>query len=297
MFRNFAYLSRSDRKVIVFLLVLIVAGGLVLYGSLGDSTSNQLTPADSVSSGLRSWHVADSASRQYVYAVESSEPERFVFDPNTADSTQLLRLGLQPWQVRNIYKYRARGGVYREPSDFSRLYGLTVKQYRELLPYIRISSDYRPASTLYPQRRDTFVRDTLDYPVKLKPMERLQLNDADTAQLRRVPGIGRYYAREIDHYRRQLGGFCRVEQLREIEGFPDTAMTYFLVDASAVKRININRLTLSQLKRHPYINFYQARAICDYRRLKGRIGSLSDLKLLEDFSESDLIRLAPYVEF
>ena len=68
--------------------------------------------------------------------------ERFAFDPNTADSTQLLRLGLKPWQVRSIYRYRAKGGVFSEPADFARVYGLTLKQYRELEPYIRIGRDY-----------------------------------------------------------------------------------------------------------------------------------------------------------
>ena len=83
---------------------------------------------------------------------EEQRAERFPFDPNTADSTTLLRLGLQPWQVANIYRYRSHGGIYRRPEDFARLYGLTQKQYRELEPYIRISADYRPAVELVKDR-------------------------------------------------------------------------------------------------------------------------------------------------
>ena len=89
--------------------------------------------------------------RYVPYAATESQHtvEEFPFDPNTADSSQLLRLGLQPWQVRNIYRYRAKGGIYRKKEDFARLYGLTVKDYRRLEPYIRISSDYLPAATLF----------------------------------------------------------------------------------------------------------------------------------------------------
>src|SRR3712207_7580652 len=42
----------------------------------------------------------------------------------------------------------AKGGIYRSPESFARLYGLTRKQYRELKPYIVIGDDYLPASTL-----------------------------------------------------------------------------------------------------------------------------------------------------
>ena len=82
----------------------------------------------------------------------SPSVERFPFDPNTADSNMLRRLGFQAWQIRNIYKYRAKGGIYREPSDVARIYGVTRKQYRELLPYIRISDDYLPAADLVDKR-------------------------------------------------------------------------------------------------------------------------------------------------
>lgn len=83
----------------------------------------------------------------------------------------------------------------------------------------------------------------------------------------------------------------------EIEGFPEESLPYFKVSGHAVRKLNLNRLTLNQLKRHPYINFYQARHILDYRRLKGPLRSLDDLKLLKDFTPRDIERLRPYVEF
>ena len=46
-----------------------------------------------------------------------------------------------------------------------------------------------------------------------------------------------------------------------------------------------------------YINFYQAKAITEYRRLKGPLHSLTDLSLLPEFPARELERLMPYVEF
>ncbi len=221
--------------------------------------------------------------------------ELFPFDPNTADSTAFLRLGLQPWQVRNIYKYRARGGIYRRPSDFARLYGLTVGQYRRLEPYIRISPDFLPASSLYEE--EDAVRDTLKYPVKISEDERVVLNTADTAMLRRVPGIGTSFARMIVVYGDRLGGYVSVDQLDEIDDFPQEAKKYFVISHPVTRRININRLTVVQMRRHPYITFHQAKAIDDYRRLHGPLHSLQELRLHRDFTPEAIARLEPYVEF
>lgn len=225
--------------------------------------------------------------------VPTRHMEEFPFDPNTADSTQLLRLGLQPWQVRSIYRYRARGGVFRSKRDFAQLYGLTKKDYLRLEPYIRISDDYQPASTLFSKEE----RDTLRYPTKLKDGDHVVLNTADTTQLMKVPGIGSYYAKEIIRHGKWIGGYVSVDQLDEIEGFPPTAKKYFVVSHPTPQRLNINKLTLQQLRRHPYINYYQAKAIVDYRRLHGDIKSLQDLRFSKDFPEDAIQRLEPYVEY
>lgn len=289
------YYHRSDRKLIVILLVIIT---ILLIALIYLGKGNEMTGMPPAGDSL----TADSASKQKTemqqqyYAVETKQPELFYFDPNTADSTELLRLGLQPWQVRNIYKYRAKGGIYREAQDFARLYGLTVKQYKALEPYIRISPDYLPASTLI-EMKAPLKKDTIDYPVKISPDEHIILNRADTNQLKRVPGIGSWYAKAIMRHGERLGGYVSVEQLSEIDNFPEEAIKYFIVENPSINKINLNKLTLNELQRHPYINFYQAKAIIDYRRLYGDLQSIDDLKLNKHFPPDKMERLRPYTEF
>lgn len=282
----------------IFLLAVIVLSAVVIGLTDKGGMSSQLARTDSLTADSSIRKTAVPRGGQYIYNVETVRRELSAFDPNTADSTQLLRLGLQPWQVRSIYRYRAKGGTYRQPSDFARLYGLTVKQYKELLPYIRISDEYKSAAEVYGRTdADKVVRDSLRYPVKLQPGQYVVLDDADTTSLRKVPGIGRYYASRIVRYRNDLGGYVSVAQLSEIEGIPESALSYFKVTGGAVRKLNLNRLTLNELKHHPYINFYQARRIIDYRRLKGPLHSIDDLRLLKDFTQRDIERLRPYVEF
>ena len=291
------YYHRSDRKLIVVLLAIIaILVGVFVYLGESNRQTERVTKADSLSVDSARESAKGKATQEY-YAVETSKPKLFYFDPNTADSTQLLSLGLQPWQVRNIYKYRAKGGVYRKPTDFARLYGLTVKQYKALEPYIRISSDYLPASILVKEEEKEDVRDTIKYPVKISDDEYVVLNRADTAQLKRVPGIGSWYAKQIVRYGNRLGGYVDVGQLAEIEGFPEEALQYFAVEQPSVTRLNLNRLTLNEMSRHPYIGFYRAKAIIDYRRLYGKLNSLDDLKLNKHFTPEAIEKLKPYVMF
>lgn len=296
MIREFFYLQKSDRKVILtLLLVIVIALGVIFI--VGGESEEEVPQKDSL-------------ARTSNYYVAPKKAELFVFDPNTADSTQLLRLGLQPWQVRNIYKYRAAGGVYREKTDFARLYGLTVKQYRELEPYIRISDDYLPASTLLKHEKRGYQEGTRDsarqnhgpvplpqYSPKLRPGETLELTTADTTTLKTIPGIGPYFARKIVQYGQRLGGYVSIDQLDEIEDFPQDAKQYLVINEAHPQKLNLNKLSLNELKRHPYINFYQARAITDYRRLHGPIHSLQDLRLSKDFTPEAITRLEPYVEY
>ena len=293
---KFFYLQKSDRRTIILLLCVIVAA-VVVMKTVDDGSTEEAAPTLQVTDKQDHRQRQQPRSHAY-YQTEERKAELFPFDPNSADSTQLLRLGLQPWQVRNIYKYRAAGGVYRQPRDFARLYGLTLKQYRRLEPYIRIKEEDMPAERYFYKYEPIEERDTMKYPIKLQAEERIVLNRADTAQLRKVPGIGPYFARKIVEYRERLGGYYRVQQLLEIEDFPETAVDFFIIpDDTQLRKLNINRLSLNELKRHPYLNFYQARAIVDYRRLHGTIQSLDQLSLLRDFPREAIERLTPYVEY
>ena len=145
--REFLYFNKSDRRVILFLLTIAVSALVAFFFLGGDGMSNSGYGYQSKRREYENGKYYRHYPNKYYY-VAGQKAELFPFDPNTADSTELLRLGLRPWQVRNIYKYRSHGGIYRTSTDFARLYGLTQKQFREMQPYIRISSDYSPASLL-----------------------------------------------------------------------------------------------------------------------------------------------------
>ena len=301
-------MNRNDRKIVLTALAVAVVA-LFAAVMLDGSDPHQTHRAHKTHEPYKPYKPYEAHKPYEAYKPQNphSAPlpqptshEVFPFDPNTADSAQLARLGLQHWQIRNIYRYRAKGGVYRKKEDFARLYGLTVKDYRRLEPYIRISSDYQPAATLVanePHETHETHEPHNPYPQKIDSTQHIVLNTADTTELKRVPGIGSYYAKEIVRYGRWLGGYVSVEQLDEIDQFPTSAKKYFVVTNPSPQRLNINSLSLQQLRRHPYINYFMAKTIVEHRRLHGRIKNLQELSGYRDFTPQIIRRLEPYIAY
>ena len=129
----------------------------------------------------------------------------------------------------------------------------------------------------------------------------VELNTADTTTLKKVPGIGSAFANRIVNYRRILGGYYSVTQLSEVYGIDEERyielQPWFTVDPSYIIKLEVNTIAQDTLRRHPYINYAQAKVIIQLRRQKGKLTGWENLQLLNEFTESDKIRLQPYLSF
>lgn len=154
-------------------------------------------------------------------------------------------------------------------------------------------------------RRKWYVWDTVTvqvksvrYAAKSRPLEPLDLNTLDSTGLVKLPGIGPATALKIIRYRERLGGYTQISQLTEIEGLPDSLMKWFIItDTVPIRKVPVNKATLTELRRHPYLDFYQARAIVEFRNERGMIKGPGQLSFMEEFSAQDLDRLIPYLDF
>ena len=125
----------------------------------------------------------------------------------------------------------------------------------------------------------------------------VDVNSADTAELKKIPGIGSGIAGGIVRYRERLGGFYALSQLEEVKHVTPGLLKWFKLENDSIRKLEINKASLDKLRAHPYLTFYQAKVIVEHRRKKGQIKSLSQLALYEEFTEKDLERLSAYVSF
>lgn len=287
-------------------VAILVALLIVAYVRLDDAnaggkelTEEEREQLDAFEAALRK----DSVERQrrferkYPRYANYSEAEEFEFDPNKADSVTFLRLGLRPWQASNALKYRRKGGRWKSAEHFSKLYGLSTADFERLRPYIRIAPTEKEIARMERRHRYDSIRAT--YVPKFEEGTTLDINTADTAQLKRIPGIGSYYARKICNYREALGGFVSVAQINEIPDLPKGIERWFVLGSThpASRTINVNKADFKTLVRHPYLNYEQVKEIVNYIRTHGPLTSWHDLNLSKNFSKKDFERLRPYFRF
>jgi DNA uptake protein ComE-like DNA-binding protein len=234
-----------------------------------------------------------------IYENKTSSKEHYTlrdFDPNAADSLTLTSLGLKSQLVKNIVKYRDQGGKFRKVEDFAKMYGLELSKFEELKPYIKIPS---AQNNQYIAQGNQYATPTI--PAKYPLGTQVDLATADTAELKKIPHIGISFAQRIVKYRQLLGGYYRVEQIKEVYGMTPELYADILpwlnVCERQISQLPVNKLSVERLESHPYLNFYQAKAIVDLKRKKGKLQQIDDLSLLEEFSETDLQRLTPYLSF
>ena len=94
------YFSKKELKGIIVL-------GIILTGSV-----------------LMSMIFSTTVSNHNVVSNAAIKPLHLIyFDPNQIDSVQAINLGIPERQVRSMLHYRARGGYFKNPDDFAKLYG------------------------------------------------------------------------------------------------------------------------------------------------------------------------------
>ena len=296
--KNYFYFSRGQKFGVLVLLCLIT-----LFWAI-----NWLSPYVFESEKM----AEDSRFMQEVAAFKSSLKDResvakykknddflnkklFQFDPNTLDSAGFVSLGIKPKIAHNILKYRSKSGKFKRPEDFAKTYGISESQFKELLPYISIAKQEKTEKT---SDIETF-KEKKTY--KEKPVLLVELNAADTIEMKKIPGIGSVFAHRIVEYRKKLGGFADKKQLKEVYGIKpevyDKIEEYITVNAQNIRKIDINKMDVERLIKHPYLRFYAAKSIYEQRCKLGKLTSGDDLKNLKDLPEETLEKILPYLSF
>lgn len=311
-FKEFLYFSRGERRGIQVLISIIILVFLFGYAYLyqrdrplsDEAIRQQATAMAEYESFVAS---IQEKEQKWDNKLDSPSPKQPTtvslvrFNPNTADSVTFCRLGLPGWMARNILRYRRKGGKFREAEDFRKIYGMTEEQYETLLPYIYITPE--EAKTEH-KATPVYLSPAADSTATLRIIQEkypagtiVDLNRADTTELKKIPGIGSGIARLIVGYRQRLGGFYDISQLQEINLDIHRLQSWFSIDTQTIRRINLNRAGIEKLRQHPYINFYQAKVLVEYRKKKGNISGLKPFVLYEEFTKEDLERIGHYVCF
>lgn len=210
-------------------------------------------------------------------AVAPKSNSSFFFDPNTLEQSGWKTLGFTEKQIQTIENYKASGGKFIRKEDVGKLYCVSEFKYQELEPWILIPHN------------------------KLAVSGKLNLNTMDTVRLKKLKGIGSYYAKMIVEHRVALGGYHSYDQLNEIWKMrPETVQLlreHSFLDSSFIELLPINSATLDDLKAHPYFDWKLANEVVNYRAQHGQYNSWGDLDKLQQLTDENRIKLKPYIGF
>lgn len=213
----------------------------------------------------------------------------FKFDPNTASLEDFEALGFTCKQAQVLLNYRNKGGRFKKPEDFKRSFVVSEEHYNRLFAFIEIKDS--------PDLSRTSV---VGEPKKIFQRPIIDINSADTSELKSLKGVGSVIAQRIVIYRKRLGGFSRIGQLLEVYGVDSARFALFSGQVRILtrwSRWNINSSDEKVLKACPYLTPYQVRNILYFRNKKGAIKSLQQLVENRLISKLTSDRLEPYVEF
>ena len=306
LFKDFFFFIKSDRRAIVALgcIAVFTIGVLMVV----DRPSPQPSPVMGREAMQDVGNEPDGLS--IMGEMSAGQRGSASFDPNTVDSLTLIGFGIKAWKVRNFLHYRAAGKVFRSAEEMGKTHGWTAEDVEKVRGYVRVGKEYRrDGRKLFEkaekhgtgketdrkgwERREDVPEHTSN---KFQILTKVDINTADTALLRRVPGVGKKISEAIVEYRERLGGFHSVEQLMEIKIMSPELLEWFEVSAD-VQKIPVNRASFQALNRHPYISYEQTKALLQYIRLYGRVKDEKALLETGIFTKDELERLRPYIAY
>ncbi|HVE00060.1 MAG TPA: helix-hairpin-helix domain-containing protein [Cytophagaceae bacterium] len=210
------------------------------------------------------------------------------FDPNTAKEEEMINAGVPKFVAARIVKFRSKGGRFKSKEDLRKIYGLSEKIYLKIAPLLLLSKvDHNlDRKSVSKQEKNKFVR--------------FDLNLADSIQLVTLRGIGPAFASRILKYKNKLGGYIRMEQLKEVYGLDSLALQElnnhaYITENFVPRKIRLNSTDERELFFHPYIGKKFSRVIIAYRTQHGNFSKVEQLKEIHSMTEESYSKMAEYL--
>jgi len=190
-----------------------------------------------------------------------------IFDPNRADSLELMNLGFSRFQSQNILKFRKNSGRFKKKEDLLKIYGIDSSDYMRFEKYIQV----------YPAEKK-------QKKYHLFSFDPNTISDCGWDSL----GLSLKELGRIKNYLAKGGRFRKVEDLKDIYGFDSLKylelLPYIKIEVMPkmqTVKVDLNEADSIQLLELPGIGPYFSKRIISYREKLG--GFYSTNQLLEVF--------------
>jgi len=275
---SFLTFSRSEQRGVILLLFIIL--GLSLYRIYSSdfepplSQANQIVFDRAVDSLLEVGTIPTRFKPRHTPKVIAVvlEPKLLVFDPDTASAELWMKHGFSRNQAEGIVRLRDRFGGFNSHDDVAKIKIIKPEQLEKLDQWMR-----------FPEPEALVVK----------------VNSAKLEHWVQLKGIGVVIGKRILKFREALGGFHSINQVCDVYGVKpevcDDILSSLYLDSVSVKSIDINKATIKEFARHPYITFELAKKIDSLRHYSSGFTDPKDILVIPLIVEQDYRKLAPYL--
>lgn len=226
-------------------------------------------------------------------ALERKKPKRYPFNPNFISDYKAYTLGLTPAEFDRLSSYRSKNKWINSIKDFKLVTKASDSLMAVLGPLFKFP-DWVVKSSSSPKKVSSLV---------LSYKDKIDLNIATQTQLQEVRGIGPALSARIISYRLKLGGFSVDKQLLSVWGLSEGVVanvlgSFTVKTPKEIIQIAVNTASASDIATISGISYDLAKQIWEFRVLRQKIVSLSELQKIEGMTASKyaLIELYLHVE-
>lgn len=286
-FKSFFVFNSSQRNGILFLL-LLVSGFAVISNYIDFTTENLL---DTNSKEVLAVQKELDSIRTLL--MESNQPKIYPFNPNFITDFKGYKLGMSSEEIDRLLDYRKQNKWINSKEDFKKVTKVSDSLLNQISSYFKFPDWVTNSKPRNKNKSQGFKEKKYD--------QKIDLNLATQQELKKVNGIGDIYSKRIIDYRNKLGAYTNDIQLNDIYGLDYQVINNILNEFTVktpkeIIKMNLNKVTASDIATIPGISFELAKKIWEYRILNERIYNFSELGKIEGLTERKLQGIQLYLK-
>ena len=279
--------NRSQRNGILLLLFFVSVVGII-NNHIDFSTENQL---DTNSEEVLALQKELDSMR--IFHRESNQPKVYPFNPNFITDFKGYKLGMSTEEIDRLLDYRKKNKWINSKEDFKKVTKVSDSLLNQISSYFKFPDWVTNSKPRNKNKSQGFKEKKYD--------QKIDLNLATQQELKKVNGIGDIYSKRIIDYRNQLGAYTNDIQLNDIYGLDYQVINNILNEFTVktpkeIIKMNLNKVTASDIATIPGISFELAKKIWEYRILNERIYNFSELEKIEGLTERKLQGIQLYLK-
>lgn len=215
---------------------------------------------------------------------------------NTLDSVQIFSLPIGAASKRSLWYRRKRNWPFKNFNELcSNPYLIEDSLFFRLGSY-SFQTDFQQASSQYPISGDS-LNQRIHFGASAA-YSAVDLNDADSIALDKIPGIGSGMIRVLIAYRSRYGFIADTSHLRSTTYFGAVWRaewdSLLRIDSIPAPKLSLKSSTFQELLAFPELNYEQVKRLCFYRENFG-VPTWFEMASWNEFSEVDTTFLQLYI--